>query len=175
MTDDQEPLDESTEENSEYVPAQTQTKRGGFKAGPFAIVAILVVFFAFVQVQRKILNRTDDSEDAQHELMSEDTVGLTVQIANKGQLPLYETPWTPGMTVRDLMRAARREGRLTFDETGEDDGAMLIAINETKNEGGSPENHNWIFRVNGKPGDKSFGIYELQKGDIVSWKFGPYE
>ncbi len=138
--------------------------------------AVLIPIFALIQVQRKVWNRSDRQETEQQEAdISNSAVGLTIEWNRDERLPLFEVPWRPGMTVRELMLDAQKAGKLTFEEAGEDDAAMLTAISGTKNEGGSTDSFNWTFRVNGTMGDKSFAIYKLQKGDIVSWKFGPYE
>jgi hypothetical protein len=166
--------DQPEDEDSQEPVASGSASR--FKAGPFIIVAVLVTIFALIQVQKKIWNRADRLESEQKEAeVSNSAVGLTVEWNSDERLPLFEVKWSDGMTVRDLMLDAQKAGKLTFDESGEDDAAMLTAISGTKNEGGSTDSYNWTFRVNGKMGDKSFAIYKLQKGDIVSWKFGRYE
>ena len=153
------------------------TARGNrFQAGPFIVVAILVTVFALIQVQRKILNRADRHENEQStQADSENTVGLIIQWDSQRRMPMFEAPWSPGMTVRDAMLAAQRADLLTFQEEGEGDAAMLTAISGVENQGGATDSFNWTFQVNGVMADKSFGVFELQKGDIVSWKFGPYE
>ena len=176
MTETTDPHDELADEEPAAYETAPATSTSRFKAGPFIIVAVLVTIFALIQVQRKVLNRDARNENAQREAaIANSAVGLTVEWNRDEQLPLFEVQWSPGMTVRDLMLDAQKAGKLTFEESGEDDAAMLIAIGSTKNEGGSTDSFNWTFRVNGTMGDKSFAIYELQKGDIVSWKFGPYE
>lgn len=174
MNDTPDPVYESEHEDLPETNAPASASR--FKAGPFIIVAVLVTIFALIQVQRKVLNRAAKEETEQREAaIANGAVGLTVEWNRDERLPLFEVQWTPGMTVRDLMLDAQKAGELTFEESGEDDAAMLTAISGTKNEGGGTDGFNWTFRVNGTMGDKSFAIYELQKGDIVSWKFGPYE
>jgi hypothetical protein len=171
--------DELDEDDSEEMPADDTTSRESksrFKVGPFVIVAVLITIFAFIQVKRKDFNRAERNQaKEQQTALSENSVGMTVQWSSEEQLPLFEVPWASGMTVRDLLLDAQKSGRLTFDESGEGDSAMLIGISGTKNEGGRADSYNWTYRVNGAMGDKSFAIYELHKGDIVAWKFGPYE
>lgn len=174
MNDTPDPHDQPEDEDSLESAAPASASR--FKAGPFVIVAVLVTIFALIQVQRKVWNREGRHETEQQESdIANSAVGLTVEWNRDERLPLFEVAWSDGMTVRDLMLDAQKAGKLTFDEAGEGDAAMLTAISGTKNEGGSSDSFNWTFRVNGKMGDKSFAIYKLQKGDIVSWKFGPYE
>jgi hypothetical protein len=174
MNDTPDPLDQPEDEEALETTPRASTSR--FKAAPLIIVAVLVTILAFIQPLRKAITRAGKEEAAQQEAaIANSTVGLTVEWNSDDQLPLFEVKWTPGMTVRDLMLDAQKAGRITFEESGEDDAAMLTAISGTKNEGGSTDSFNWTFRVNGKMGDKSFAIYKLQKGDIVIWKFGPYE
>ena len=169
-------------ESSSDLPEEEMTESpapaapGGFKATPFIIVAVLVCVFAFIQVQRKISNRAAREEAKIREsAIANSAVALSVTWSNSKRLPLYEEKWYSGMTVRDLMLSAQDDEVLTFEETGEGDAAMLTSIGDTKNEGGGTESQNWIFRVNGEMADRSFGIYDLEKGDIVSWEFTTYE
>lgn len=82
----------------------------------------------------------------------------------------------PGMTVLDAMTAAKaRSSRpLAFEHKGSGESAFLQSIDGTANEGGGGSARNWFFRVNGKLGQKSFGLQELEAGDTVLWHFGKY-
>ena len=47
-----------------------------------------------------------------------------------------------------------------------------LKIDDVENEGGGKRN--WIYRINDKPGDRSFGIAKLEAGDTVLWSFETY-
>ena len=172
--EEQEPADH---EESDTVEEFVETgSTGGFNGKPLLIVAVLVAILFFIQAYRKGVNREARQEaELREAAIANSAVALSVTWSNEKRLPLFEVTWSPGLTVRDLMLTAQDEGALTFEETGEGDAAMLTAIGDTTNEGAGTDSQNWIFRVNGKMADRSFAIYELEKGDIVSWEFSTYE
>jgi hypothetical protein len=97
------------------------------------------------------------------------TVALSLDFGD-GQERRYEPiAWREGMTVRDLTRETRREG-LKLEVRGTGAAAFLESLDGVANEGAA--GRNWTYSVNGKPGDRSFAIYEMQPGDHVLWKFG---
>ena len=49
--------------------------------------------------------------------------------------------------------------------------ALLTKIDDLKNEG---RGRNWLYRVNDKLADRSFGVFELKKRDTILWKFAQY-
>lgn len=73
------------------------------------------------------------------------------------------------MTVLDAMKAAQEHPRgIKFQHRGSGATAFLTQIDDAKNEGAG---RNWVYRVNGELGDRSFALYELKAGDAVLWKF----
>ena len=48
----------------------------------------------------------------------------------------------------------------------------LTDSDDLKNEGGG--GRGWTYRVNGKLGDRSLGVFPLKAGDAVLWKFEKY-
>jgi hypothetical protein len=96
-------------------------------------------------------------------------VALAIDFGD-GQQEVYEPiSWREGMTVRDLTRETRRDA-LNLEVRGTGASAFLQNLDGVENEGA--DGRNWLYSVNGKPGDKSFAIYELQPGDQVLWTFG---
>ena len=81
--------------------------------------------------------------------------------------------WKPEMTVLDVMLAAKKHPRgIDFEYKGKGQTALLTKIDDVANEG---RGHNWLYRVNGKPGDRSMGVFVLKPGDTVLWKFDKYQ
>lgn len=81
--------------------------------------------------------------------------------------------WKSGMTVLDAMLAAKKHPRgISFEHKGKGATVLLTKIDEVANEG---RGRNWLYRVNGKPGDRSIGIFELKAGDAILWKFDKYQ
>ncbi|MCA9124009.1 MAG: DUF4430 domain-containing protein [Planctomycetaceae bacterium] len=80
--------------------------------------------------------------------------------------------WKSGMTVMDAMQAAKKHPRgISFEHKGKGATVLLTKIDDVENEG---RGRNWLYRVNGDPGDRSIGIYELKPGDAVLWRFDNY-
>lgn len=80
--------------------------------------------------------------------------------------------WKSEMTVMDAMLAAKKHPRgISFEHKGKGATALLTKIDDVENEG---RGRNWLYRVNGDPGDRSMGIFELKPGDTVLWKFDKY-
>jgi Domain of unknown function (DUF4430) len=91
-----------------------------------------------------------------------------------GRLRTFEPlPWRAGDTVLSAMNAARPQG-LVFASTGEGAFTMLTAIADYMNEGRKGPK-NWHYWVNGRYGDRSFAVWELQDRDTVTWRFSTGE
>jgi hypothetical protein len=97
-------------------------------------------------------------------------VSLTVDYGDGVQKRFTVIPWKPGMTVLDVLETARKHPRgIRFKYRGSGSRAFLFQIDDIENEG---KGDNWIFRVNGTLGDRSFAIFKLNAGDAVLWEFG---
>ena len=100
------------------------------------------------------------------------TVSLVVNFGDGAEKHLNRLPWREGMTVLDVMSSAARHPRgVRFEHRGRGATAFLTQIDGLKNEGGG---RNWIFRVNGKLGVRSFAVRQLKEADQVEWRFGAY-
>ena len=84
---------------------------------------------------------------------------------------VYESiPWRDGLKVSEVMdHAAGHKHATTFNIRGREATAFLQDIDGIQNLGYGDQN--WIFYVNGKKAEESFGIVSLQAGDIVSWRY----
>jgi hypothetical protein len=84
-------------------------------------------------------------------------------------------PWKQDMTVQDAMNVAKATGHgIQYQSTGSGDTAFLTQIDDIKNQGGGSDSHNWLYRVNDKLANVGFGVYKLNAGDVVVWKFDVY-
>jgi hypothetical protein len=100
------------------------------------------------------------------------TVKLVVNYGDGVEKHFTAIAWREGMTVLDAMRAANEHPRgIKFEFTGEGERAFLSSIDGVSNEGGG---RNWIYRVNGETGDRSFAVKGIAAGDVIHWTFGPY-
>ena len=80
--------------------------------------------------------------------------------------------WSKGMTVLDALVAASKHPRgIKIQYRGKGATAFLTKIDDLENEGFT---RNWVYRVNNKLAERSFGIFTLKPGDTILWKFGEY-
>ncbi len=102
------------------------------------------------------------------------TVQLTINYGDGVEKTFLRVPWKKGMTILEAMEYARQHPRgIRFEYRGQGSIALLVQIDDLQN--GGDQGLNWIFRVNGKMGDKSFAISEIQPGDTILWKFDEYK
>ncbi len=97
------------------------------------------------------------------------TVQLTVDYGDGVLKQFTRLEWKEGMTVLAAVQQAAKHPRgIKPAVQGSGELTLLIAIDELKNEGNGK---NWLYRVNGKLGDRSCGIMQLKAGDSVTWQF----
>ena len=76
------------------------------------------------------------------------------------------------MNVLDAMQWADKHPRgIEFAKRGRGETTLVTQIDDLKNQGGQK---NWIYRVNGKMGDRSCAIFPIEPGDAILWKFQQY-
>ncbi|MAV34777.1 MAG: hypothetical protein CMJ59_04905 [Planctomycetaceae bacterium] len=100
-------------------------------------------------------------------------VQLIVDYGDGVQKHFTSLPWKAGMTALDALNLAQQHPRgIRFSYRGKGPRGFLTSIDGLKNDG---QSKNWIYRLNGKLGDRSFAIQPLQVGDGILWKFGKYK
>ncbi len=101
------------------------------------------------------------------------TVRLEIQFnAQRNNIDL-EVPCDSDSTVYTVLVRAQTQGDLEFESTGRKAGEIMVtSIESVKNLASAGDN--WVYRVNGKLGDKSSGLYPVSPGDQVLWVFGQY-
>lgn len=100
------------------------------------------------------------------------TVTVVIDYNDGVQKRFTAITWTAKMTVFDAMQMAARHPRgIKFKHKGNGATALLTKIDNLENEG---RGRNWLYRVNGKLADRSFGVFQLAAGDTVLWKFDKY-
>ena len=99
-------------------------------------------------------------------------VRLIIDYGDGVQKHFTAVAWKKDLTVFDAMSQAKASPHgITFQHTGSGSSAFLTRIDDLQNEGGGSGKRNWLFWVNTKLGDKSFGEYKLEPSDVVMWKF----
>ena len=99
-----------------------------------------------------------------------EAVGLSIDFGNGARREFDALPWQAGMTVADLMNAAREfRPEIAFRHQGEGASALLTSLEGVGGEG--PGGRYWLYWVNDEPAHDSFGIHPLKPGDRVLWRF----
>ncbi len=101
------------------------------------------------------------------------TVRLVVDYGDGVEKHFTAIPWKPKMTVFDVLQAAARHRRgIRVRHRGSGETTFVLEIDGLKNEGRS--GRNWVYRVDGKLGDRSCGVYRVKAGQTVLWTFATY-
>lgn len=100
------------------------------------------------------------------------TVKLVVDYGDGVEKHFTAIAWEERMTVLGALSAAQKHAHgIRYESKGRGATTLVTKIDDVENEG---DGRNWMYEVNGKLADKSCGIFELQAGDAVLWKFDTY-
>lgn len=101
-------------------------------------------------------------------------VRLVIDYGDGVQKHFNELPWRDGLTVLSATQLAEKHSHgIGVRVRSSGSTAFLLQIDDVANEGGGGKN--WVFRVNGKLGDRSCGIAKVEAGDTILWRFQKYE
>lgn len=102
-----------------------------------------------------------------------DQLNVTISVLGQEAAEVVDVPvvWREGMTVWDVLQQV--EPQLEVDSTGQGETLFVQSIGGRQNLGAAGDN--WVYRVNGKLGDRSCAVYPVEAGDQVIWSFGKYE
>jgi hypothetical protein len=102
------------------------------------------------------------------------SVSVEIDFGNGVRYEYAALPWFEGMTVGDALdAAAAARPAIAFREQGTGAGAFLDALGGIANEGA--DRRNWLYRVDGRPGEVSYRVAPLQPGMRVLWSFAAGE
>lgn len=120
--------------------------------------------------------RSQDAPADSKPVTGAETVELSIRFTDGRTRKFDHVPFRKGMTVADLMTSVKSEkaNDFRFEHKGTGATAFLLSIDGVANQSGQSRDF-WIYRVNGKLGDRSFGAYALKPGDKVLWHLGKYE
>lgn len=127
----------------------------------FALVLFSVGFSQILQAPAMV--QADDSKCK---------VKLVIDYGDGVQKHFLALPCEGDCTVLDVMQAAKKHPRgISFVFKGKNSTALLTKIDDVQNEGAG---RNWLYSVNGKLADRSFGIFEVSDKDTILWEFRKY-
>ena len=109
-------------------------------------------------------------EPATEQAAASSTVELTIDFGDGFHKRYPTIPVVEKMTVADALRFAAEHTHATqFATRGKNQTAFLESIDGIANEGYGKRC--WIFYVNGKKAEQSYGTVNLTAGDTVLWRF----
>jgi hypothetical protein len=107
-------------------------------------------------------------EPAEHK-----TVRLSIDYGDGVQKVFSGLEWQEKATVFSALEAAAKHPRgIKFEHRGSGATTLVTSIDGQKNEG---RGRNWLYEVNGKLGETSCALAEIQAGDAVLWRFATYQ
>ncbi len=107
-----------------------------------------------------------------HGELKPSTVRLVVDYGDGVEMHYKAIAWRDGMTVLDVLAAAKKHARpLAYSQRGSGRGALITQIGGLANEGGGATDKNWMYTVNGKapklaPASKPCGPKTLSCGSF---------
>ena len=113
-----------------------------------------------------------NKQSAEKKIVGTDTVQLIIDYGDGVRKHFHQINWKDKMTVQDVTVAASKHPRgIQIKQRGKKATAFLSQIDDLAN---NPRGRSWVYRVNGKLADRSFGVYPVHTGDIVTWSFQAY-
>ncbi len=111
-------------------------------------------------------------QSAEKKSAQKKTVQLIIDYGDGVRKHFHQLKWREKMTVQDVTVAASKHARgIKIKQRGKKATAFLSQIDDLAN---NPRGRSWVYRVNGKLADRSFGVYAVQSGDIITWSFQSY-
>ncbi len=127
------------------------------------LIAVVAAFPVFVGCEK--------SQDRIAKEVQNDIGTVILEVIGGSSAPKsIDVVCSPDSTVLMTLERAQQMGELKYESIGSGETTFVKAIDGITNEGS--DGKNWIYRVNGKLGDKSAGIYTVAPGDRISWSWG---
>jgi hypothetical protein len=140
-------------------------KSSQFKLGWLAGMALIVVAFLVGAVTRELWAEVSEEEPPR-------PVHVVVDFDDGVEKHFTRIPWREGMTVADALDSASEHPRgIEFELRGSGATAFVRSIDDLSGEGFSGKKRNWLFQVNGRTADRGCGVWKLDAGDQVLWRF----
>lgn len=122
------------------------------------------------QVADPAVNRATGEVWTPSAAVTGEVVKLEIDFGNGARRSFDALAWRDGMTVEDVMLAAREfHPGISYAQIGEGAKGFLTQLEGLKNEGAS--GRNWQYDVAGEPGTRSFCLETVNAGELVRWTF----
>lgn len=105
--------------------------------------------------------------------VKESTVSIMIDYGDGEVVTYNSVPVGVGENVFQATETLAKNNNLAFESKNyEGLGALIEKINTKKN---GADNRYWQYFVNNQKPDVGAGLYVLQPGDLVEWKFAPFK
>ncbi|MFA6524379.1 MAG: DUF4430 domain-containing protein [Candidatus Paceibacterota bacterium] len=127
---------------------------------------ILIIFLLIICLVLIYIYRTPQKESKKiNEISPTETQAKTITLLINDTK--YETDITENSTVYNLMDKIKTESKIDFKEKNYSGmGKFIEEINGVKN-----DEKYWIYYVNGEKATIGVSKYQINSGDVVSWKY----
>ena len=106
------------------------------------------------------------------QVQAAEKIRLIVDFADGVQVHFTNLKVAEKSTAIDLLKAAEKHSRgIKSTVRGSGQTALVTSIGKQKNEGRGRDAKNWLYYVNEQRAEIGAGVYELQPGDGIMWKF----
>ncbi|MAD80769.1 MAG: hypothetical protein CMJ50_08000 [Planctomycetaceae bacterium] len=140
----------------------------------FGLVAVVLLWATLMHPVLSAESPQADTkkQTAEKKSVRRNTVQVIIDYGDGVKKHFHQIKWKDKMTVQDVTVAASKHPRgIQIKQRGKKATAFLSQIDDLAN---NPRGRSWIYRVNGKQADRSFGICLVQTGDIVTWSYQTY-
>lgn len=136
-----------------------------------AIVLLVMLFWRQGQpIVDSTPNRATGEAWTPSPAVTGEVVKLEIDFGNGARRSFDSLPWKDGMTVEDVMLAARDfKPGISYSQIGKGAKGFLTELEGLKNEGFS--GRNWQYDVAGSAGTRSFCLETVNAGELVRWTF----
>lgn len=135
------------------------------------LVLVAVAIIAFSQRPPvEIAHSTTSDSWTPAPLPTGETVQLVIDFGNGATREFNALPWSPNMTVADVLKTAQSfRPAIRFTQQGDGESGFLTSLEGVENEG--DQQRNWRFLVDGDLGKTSFCIAQVESGSSVLWEY----
>jgi len=141
--------------------------RQKFSFTKFFVLGVLVFSLSACSEISSDKNLADaKSEEANQQ---EETFVVQLLVKSDEEEKNYKGTVTKGESVIDLMQKIQDQGDMKFFKKDSSIGSFVEEINGVQNS--VVDNKFWMFYINGESSSVGVSGYEVQKGDLIEWRF----
>jgi hypothetical protein len=123
------------------------------------IVCLACTFFGCSQpAEKPVVDPSVATGSVTMEIVYPGTELMTIEVAGIA----------PGQTLLEAIQTVENP---KFKTSGAGQGAFITAIGDWDTSG----SEGWSYYVNDQWADRSAGVYEINPGDVIRWKYGSFE